>query len=496
MICFVKDSSKRSGFLDVVTMDDAMQKVISSEVICKADFFKEIISKVARGKFVREFVFVGENRLHFEWAKSTVYSFEESSDDYVFALDQNDLYMKKLRNLECGFQRVREDFRKQYDESATKAKSLLAFRTVCYQVMEDYHNKEVFDTKGYDLKDIVRYIEQYKRPYWPKFDIKKGSSKYAAISFLASASCILSFFTVMVCGFYGNQTSFLLSLGTLCISGGLAAFYKSFYSSEIYNRIASSLEYISEHQDEYEASILEKELAEKIESDKFYEWMMRDIAYIKTHPNFDFNKELSALKALNIEFGESSESELAGNCLANRERAMKALLVIEKNIFSKLDDSSIIASRKTMFSFADLCERLCSLGEGTEEFVKEPFIQSLSKCMSLLMTNSLVDVNERMLSFYNVALDYVVERSQYVSLQDFEQSDSYSLFSNRKYEIEYETLNTIRAIYGCSLPDNVSVCEEQPETVALEEQSDGQVEPNGSCKRLAFVSSKDKNMEL
>lgn len=447
-------------FINIGNRDDEELKIYASEEriykdsMSKIWFLDKCFSKLSGGKFVREFYFTSDKTLRVVWASSMVDSFEEHYDTLVF-YGRDDVFMKKMRDMEIFYRRDEISFKERYDATCEKLRRQLAFRETCYEVMGEYSRTGKIDTHGYDLKDIVAYIKEYKRTLWPKLNPAKLPLKYNVLGLFLSLLGIgyLAFFLWSFIGGYFSNWLPLTVFGFL-FSGVNLWYNFEFRERKIYNQIVNELEWTSEHQEEYGANQKEKELKEEITKDDYREWLSADVMYMRAHPEFNFLNEIEVIKKLKEDYAKNREREIEENELLNREQFMLRLLDLESDIFSKDKKLGRKAGFEVVFSINKLRNRLAYV-MGSSEVYEDCFLESIYEAIRLLTNKPFYGCEVDILKFYRLAVLYVSARAQMKDMSSFEKSPIFEKLVADRRIAEGISITRMNEAYGYSELDKL-----------------------------------------
>ncbi len=448
----IKTSPNRSSRLQICKIDPNTKKVLSCQEESKEKFMNYFLSKIHEGKFIREFCFISSKTLYISFAKSTISSFEEIDSYCTFEMDDDELFMKKLRMIEREFQSNRESIQQKYEETCDKLKKQLLFRNACNRFIEDYLRDGTIDTHGYALGDIVEYLKSTSNGR--DLIIRNLPYRYELINNMVVGGFWVAYIFSFMLLYYSTPIVFGIVLGLL-LSGS------SIYKNPCQVRqedIVKKLVKLCEEQN-LEGQEEPKKQISKEENDQFKRYFTKVTAYIKScEKKYKFRDEIIFLENLKADYSEEIEAVQSPDSFLNRVTYMNRLLALEEKVYSKEERVGFCVGTEVLLSPLELWGRIKFITGDETSFQNDSFIEKIMNVIAFLNSKHFYGEEQEVIKFYRLAVDYVEARMKFKGKRDFEKSRAYEKIYRRAsncFESVMQRLETIFSLdkLNCTLDE-------------------------------------------
>lgn len=484
----IKTSPNRSSRLQICKIDPNTKEVLSCQEKGKGDFLNYFLSKIHDGKFIREFCFISSKTLYISFAKSTISSFEEIDSYCTFDMDDDELFMKKLRMIEREFQSNRESIQQKYEETCDKLKKQLQFRNACDRFIEDYLRDGTIDTRGYALVNIVEYLKSTSNGH--NLIMRNLPYRYELINNMVVSVFLVAYIFSFMLLYYSMPLVFCIILGLL-LTGS------SIYKSPCQVRQEDIIKKLVKLCDEQNLEGKEepKKQISKEENDQFKRYFTKVTAYIKScEKKYKFRDEIIFLENLKADYSEEIEAVQSPDSFLNRVKYMNRLLALEEKVYSKEERVGFCVGTEVLLSPLELWGRIKFITGDESAFQNDSFIDKIMNVIAFLNSKHFYGEEQEVIKFYRLAVDYVEARIKFKGKRDFEESRSYEEIYKRASNCFESVMQRMEIIYGLNkLNCTLDEMEQYLKSTLGANDSDGNlsiITEESTKKRIALVPKK------
>lgn len=443
----IKTSLNRSSRLQICKIDPNTKEVLSCQEESKEKFLNYFLSKIHVGKFIREFCFISSKTLYIGIAKSTISSFEEIDSYCTFEMDDDELFMKKLRMIEREFQSNRDSIQQKYEETCDKLKKQLQFRNACDRFIKDYLRDGTIDTHGYALGDIVEYLKSTSNGR--DLIIRNLPYRYELINNMVVGGFWVAYIFSFMLLYYSMPIVFCIILGLL-LTG------YSIYKSPCQVRqedIVKKLVKLCDEQN-LEGKEEPKKQISKEENDQFKRYFTKVTAYIKScEKKYKFRDEIIFLENLKADYSEEIEAVQSPDAFLKRVKYMNRLLALEERVYSKEERVGFCVGTEVLLSPLELWGRIKFITGDEMSFQNDSFIEKIMNVIAFLNSKHFYGEEQEVIKFYRLAVDYVEACMRFKEKRDFEKSRAYEKIYRRASNCFESVMQRMEIIYGLNKLD-------------------------------------------
>lgn len=480
----IKTSPNRSSRLQICKIDPNTKEVLSCQEKGKGDFLNYFLSKIHVGKFIREFCFISSKTLYISFAKSTISSFEEIDSYCTFEMDDDELFMKKLRMIEREFQSNRDSIQQKYEETCDKLKKQLQFRNACDRFIEDYLRDGTIDTRGYALVNIVEYLKSTSNGH--NLIMRNLPYRYKLINNMVVGGFLVAYIFSFMLLYYSTPIVFGIVLGLL-LSG--SSIYKNpcqVRQEDIIKKLVKLCEEQSSEEEE------QKNQISKEENDQFKRYFTKVTAYIKScEKKYKFRDEIIFLENLKADYSEEIEAVQSPDSFLNRVKYMNRLLALEEKVYSKEERVGFCVGTEVLLSPLELWGRIKFITGDESAFQNDSFIDKIMNVIAFLNSKHFYGEEQEVIKFYRLAVDYVEARMKFKGKRDFEESRSYEEIYRRASNCFESVMQRMEIIYGLNkLNCTLDEMEQYLKSILNSTDNDGSISTiheDSVEKRIALV---------
>ncbi len=439
----IKISLNRSSRLQICKIDPNTKEVLSCQEKGKGDFLNYFLSKIHDGKFIREFCFISSKTLYISFAKSTISSFEEIDSYCTFEMDDDELFMKKLRMIEREFQSNRDSIQQKYEETCDKLKKQLQFRNACDRFIEDYLRDGTIDTRGYALVNIVEYLKSTSNGH--NLIMRNLPYRYELINNMVVSGFLVAYIFSFMLLCYSTPLIFCIVLGLL-LTGS------SIYKSPCQVRQEDIMKKLVKLCDEQNLEGKEepKKQISKEKNDQFKRYFTKVTTYIRScEKKYKFRDEIIFLENLKADYSEKIDVVQSPDAFLKRVKYMNRLLALEERVYSKEERVGFCVGTEVLLSPLELWGRIKFITGDESAFQNDSFIDKIMNVIAFLNSKHFYGEEQEVIKFYRLAVDYVEARIKFKGKRDFEESRSYEKIYSRASDCFNMTMNRLETIY-CS----------------------------------------------
>jgi len=443
----IKTSLNRSSRLQICKIDPNTKEVLSCQEESKEKFLNYFLSKIHVGKFIREFCFISSKTLYIGIAKSTISSFEEIDSYCTFEMDDDELFMKKLRMIEREFQSNRDSIQQKYEETCDKLKKQLQFRNACDRFIKDYLRDGTIDTRGYALVDIVEYLKSTSNGH--NLIIRNLPYKYELINNMVVGGLLVVYIFSFMFLYYNMPIVFGIILGLLMTG---ASMYKNpcqIRQEDIIKKLVKLCE-----EQNLEGQEEPKKQISKEENDQFKRYFTKVTTYIRScEKKYRFYNEIKFLENLKADYSEEIEAVQSLDSFLNRVTYMNRLLALEERVYAKEERVGFCVGTEVLLSPLELWGRIKFITGDESAFQNDSFIDKIMNVIAFLNSKHFYGEEQEVIKFYRLAVDYVEARMKFKGKRDFEESRSYEEIYRRARNCFESVMQRMEIIYGLNKLD-------------------------------------------